>query len=81
MSAQRENYPRFGQTTLALSTILALLGSSDVITIPAFPGLEQLLLKMRIAGTELTRGLSESVQIGKNLFSKLIVKTIEGVAV
>jgi hypothetical protein len=37
------------QITPALSTVLALLGLSDVITILAFPELEQLFVKMRIA--------------------------------
>jgi hypothetical protein len=38
------------QTNPGLSTALALLGLSDVITIPAFLRLEQLFAKMRIAG-------------------------------
>lgn len=38
------------QTIPVLATALALLALSDVLTIRAFPGLEQLFAKMRIAG-------------------------------
>jgi hypothetical protein len=38
------------QTVPVLSPVLALLGGSDAITVPAFLGLEQLFAKLRIAG-------------------------------
>lgn len=37
------------QTNPMLPTVLAILAFSDVLTIPAFPELEQLFAKMRIA--------------------------------
>lgn len=40
------------QTIPVLSTVLALLALPDVLTIPTFRELEQLFLKMRIAGSK-----------------------------
>jgi hypothetical protein len=39
----------------------ALLGVSDVITIPAFPGLEQLFAKLRIAGKWQHNGIWQAI--------------------
>jgi hypothetical protein len=49
MSALGEKHPQLPQTTLAVSTALALLGHLDVITISVFRGLEQRFFKMRIS--------------------------------
>jgi hypothetical protein len=49
MTALGEKNRLLCQTTPVLSTVLALLVLSDVITILAIPALEQLFSKMRIA--------------------------------
>lgn len=49
MTTLGEKNPLLRQATLALSTVLALLGHSGVSTISAFSELEQLLFKVRIA--------------------------------
>jgi hypothetical protein len=41
MTAPGEKKPLFHQTTLAVSTVLALFGLSDVLTVLVFSGIEQ----------------------------------------
>lgn len=49
MTVPGEKNPLSHQTTLAVSTVLALLGHSDVLTILVLSGIEQRLVIMRIA--------------------------------
>ena len=54
MTALGEKNSRLCQTNSVLSTALALLALSDVLTVPGFLRFEQLLLKMRIAENEVS---------------------------
>lgn len=49
MTTPGEKNPLFHQTAWTVSTVLALLGHSDVLTILGFSGIEHQLVIMRIA--------------------------------